>query len=349
MSVALLRQGRQHAGGPVHHLSHLRGAGDRPAPGDRRAVPRQLDRAGAEPGRRSVAGRGCGAPEHRSTDHRALGPPRRAHHPGGEPDHGGRSGDQRRQGGPDRTPAAGRSDPGLRARPAAGAVLHPHRPGRAVRRRAGRRDPAAAGPGDPDPARQPRSSPRADPGSTPAPISPTPTWATSPPACRPRAPTNWWSAMPTWPRSTTRPARRSPNPSPSPWPTARTSTRWRPTARSTPGSPPIHGDPTLAANQLLANLSFIHFENAVRPGSPRRGARPARGWRPSTVFVSTLLAGLANSQSAEPGHPGPAVRPGPGRRQPGPGLTAPPESGPAARSGGFTGHGGRPHHGLGPS
>jgi hypothetical protein len=59
-------------------------------------------------------------------------------------------------------------------------------------------------------------------------------------------------------------------------------------------------DPTLGANQLLANLSFIHFENQYDPD--RRGVVlvPPAGWRPSTAFVSTFLAGLANSQIVSP-------------------------------------------------
>jgi hypothetical protein len=59
-------------------------------------------------------------------------------------------------------------------------------------------------------------------------------------------------------------------------------------------------DPTLAANQLLANLSFIHFENQYDPNQRGVVLVPPTGWRPSSVFVSTFLAGLTNSQIVSP-------------------------------------------------
>ena len=59
-------------------------------------------------------------------------------------------------------------------------------------------------------------------------------------------------------------------------------------------------DPTLAANQLLANLSFIHFENQYDPDQRGVVLVPPTSWRPSTAFVSTLLAGLTNSQIVSP-------------------------------------------------
>jgi hypothetical protein len=51
-------------------------------------------------------------------------------------------------------------------------------------------------------------------------------------------------------------------------------------------------DPVLGAEQLLAALSFVHFENAAL--SEPRGVvvSPPANWRPSGTFVDTLLAGL---------------------------------------------------------
>jgi hypothetical protein len=53
-------------------------------------------------------------------------------------------------------------------------------------------------------------------------------------------------------------------------------------------------DPVLAANQLLAGLSFVHFEDASL--SDPRGVVlvPPTGWRPTNAFVDTLLTGLSN-------------------------------------------------------
>src|SRR3984957_4966990 len=59
-------------------------------------------------------------------------------------------------------------------------------------------------------------------------------------------------------------------------------------------------NPTLAANQLLANLSFIHFENQYDPNQRGVALVPPTGWQPSTAFVSTFLAGLTNSQIVSP-------------------------------------------------
>jgi len=59
-------------------------------------------------------------------------------------------------------------------------------------------------------------------------------------------------------------------------------------------------NPTLAANQLLANLSFIHFENQYDPNQRGVVLVPPTTWRPSADFVSTFLAGLTNSQIVSP-------------------------------------------------
>jgi len=58
-------------------------------------------------------------------------------------------------------------------------------------------------------------------------------------------------------------------------------------------------DPTLGANQLLANLSFIHFENQYDPD--RRGVvLVRRGLAPLDRLCLDLPAGLANSQIVSP-------------------------------------------------
>jgi len=51
-------------------------------------------------------------------------------------------------------------------------------------------------------------------------------------------------------------------------------------------------DPTLGAEQLLAALSFVHFENAFLAEPRGVVVSPPARWRPSGVFVDTLLAGL---------------------------------------------------------
>jgi hypothetical protein len=59
-------------------------------------------------------------------------------------------------------------------------------------------------------------------------------------------------------------------------------------------------DPALAANQLLADLAFIHFEypNLSTP----RGvvAMPPAGWVPDPTFLATLLAGLDANPVVKP-------------------------------------------------
>ncbi len=54
-------------------------------------------------------------------------------------------------------------------------------------------------------------------------------------------------------------------------------------------------NPVLGAEQLLAGLSFVHFENAFL-GAPRGVVvSPPPGWRPSAPFMDTLLAGLSGN------------------------------------------------------
>jgi hypothetical protein len=54
-------------------------------------------------------------------------------------------------------------------------------------------------------------------------------------------------------------------------------------------------NPVLGAEQLLAGLAFVHFENASL--SQRRGVvvSPPPGWRASAPFLNTLLAGLSDN------------------------------------------------------
>jgi hypothetical protein len=54
-------------------------------------------------------------------------------------------------------------------------------------------------------------------------------------------------------------------------------------------------DPVLGAEQLLASLSFVHFENAFL--SQPRGVvvAPPAGWQPSATFIGTLLGGLSGN------------------------------------------------------
>jgi Family of unknown function (DUF6049) len=54
-------------------------------------------------------------------------------------------------------------------------------------------------------------------------------------------------------------------------------------------------NPVLGAEQLLAGLSFVHFENAFL-GAPRGVVvAPPPGWRPSAAFMDTLLTGLSGN------------------------------------------------------
>jgi hypothetical protein len=60
------------------------------------------------------------------------------------------------------------------------------------------------------------------------------------------------------------------------------------------------GDPALAANQLLAALEWIHFENASL-GDPRGVVVvPPASWQPSADFASALLNGMTNNPALSP-------------------------------------------------
>ncbi len=52
------------------------------------------------------------------------------------------------------------------------------------------------------------------------------------------------------------------------------------------------GDPVLAANQLLADLSFIHYENPYEDDARGEVALPPAGWTPSASMVDTIMKGL---------------------------------------------------------
>jgi uncharacterized protein DUF6049 len=52
-------------------------------------------------------------------------------------------------------------------------------------------------------------------------------------------------------------------------------------------------DPVLGAEQLLASLAFVHYENATLPDQRGVVVAPPAGWRPSAPFLETLLGGLS--------------------------------------------------------
>jgi hypothetical protein len=59
-------------------------------------------------------------------------------------------------------------------------------------------------------------------------------------------------------------------------------------------------NPTLSAEQLLAGLSFVHFENAFLSNARGIVLAPPAGWRPSAVFMNALLDGLSGNQVLSP-------------------------------------------------
>jgi Family of unknown function (DUF6049) len=59
-------------------------------------------------------------------------------------------------------------------------------------------------------------------------------------------------------------------------------------------------DPVLGAEQLLASLSFVHFENASLPQARGVVVAPPAGWSPSGPFLETLLGGLADNPALMP-------------------------------------------------
>jgi len=60
------------------------------------------------------------------------------------------------------------------------------------------------------------------------------------------------------------------------------------------------GDPTLAADQLLGGLSFVHFENAFLSDPRGVVVVPPAGWQPAGAFMETLLTGLTGDPALTP-------------------------------------------------
>jgi hypothetical protein len=60
------------------------------------------------------------------------------------------------------------------------------------------------------------------------------------------------------------------------------------------------GDPALGAEQLLAGLSFVHFENAFLTDPRGVVVVPPPGWQPSAAFEDTLLGGLQDNPALKP-------------------------------------------------
>jgi hypothetical protein len=59
-------------------------------------------------------------------------------------------------------------------------------------------------------------------------------------------------------------------------------------------------NPVLAAEQLLAGLSFVHFENASLSDPRGVVVTPPAGWHPSSTFLDTLLSGLSGNPALLP-------------------------------------------------
>jgi hypothetical protein len=60
------------------------------------------------------------------------------------------------------------------------------------------------------------------------------------------------------------------------------------------------GDPLLAANQLLANLEFVHFENAFKLDPRGVIIEPPPFWKPPKGFLTVLLYGLTHNPALTP-------------------------------------------------
>ena len=59
-------------------------------------------------------------------------------------------------------------------------------------------------------------------------------------------------------------------------------------------------DPVLGAEQLLASLSFVHFENASLTDPRGVVVEPPVGWKPSAAFLEILLGGLSDNPALAP-------------------------------------------------
>jgi hypothetical protein len=60
------------------------------------------------------------------------------------------------------------------------------------------------------------------------------------------------------------------------------------------------GDPVLAATQLLAGLSFIHFENTFLDDPRGVVVDAPESWQPQSSFMATLVAGLSDNPVLKP-------------------------------------------------
>jgi Family of unknown function (DUF6049) len=60
------------------------------------------------------------------------------------------------------------------------------------------------------------------------------------------------------------------------------------------------GDPVLEAEQLLAGLSWVHYEDAFLTDHRGVVVTPPQGWQASTPFVDTLLTGLIGNSALQP-------------------------------------------------
>jgi hypothetical protein len=58
-------------------------------------------------------------------------------------------------------------------------------------------------------------------------------------------------------------------------------------------------NPVLEAEQLLAGLSFVHFENAFLSSPRGVVVSPPQGWRPSAAFMDALLGGLSGNPALD--------------------------------------------------
>ena len=59
-------------------------------------------------------------------------------------------------------------------------------------------------------------------------------------------------------------------------------------------------NPVLGAEQLLAELSFVHFENPFFSAARGVVVTPPPGWQPSGAFMNALLGGLSGNQILSP-------------------------------------------------
>ena len=59
-------------------------------------------------------------------------------------------------------------------------------------------------------------------------------------------------------------------------------------------------DPVLGAEQLLAGLSFVHFEDAFLSDPRGVVVTPPPGWQPSAAFMDALLGGLSGNPALSP-------------------------------------------------